>query len=140
MDCDSLSKIIGHHCYPMTDDGSIVFIETPLRFNDGDDIPAYAELGQGSVRFYDDGDVYSHFAGIGVRMEDDAEKQFLSAIAKSHGLAPTDIWEVEIVAAPEQAEAAFAQYMTAMSAFVKWEKERDDALEVLYRLHRGQVA
>lgn len=140
MDCDSLSKIIGHHCYPMTDDGSIVFIETPFRFNDGDDIPAYAELGEGVVRFYDDGGVYDHFAGIGIRMADDAEKQFLSVIAEAQGLARTAIWEVEIVAAPEDAAGAFAQYMVAMLAFVKWEKERDAALEIVYRENRGRVA
>lgn len=140
MDCDSLSKIVGYDCFPLTDDGSIVLIETPFRFHDGDDIPAYAELGPGGVRFYDDGDVYDHFAGLGIRMENDAEKQFVTAIAESHGLVRTDVWEVEIVAAPGQAAAAFAQYMAAMSAFVKWEREREDALEALYREVGGRVA
>jgi hypothetical protein len=140
MDCDSLSKIIGHHCYPMTDDGSVVFIETPFRFDDGDDIPAYAELSPDYVRFYDDGDVYDHFAGLGIRMETDANKQFVSDIAESHGLRRTAVWEVEIVAKPEQAVSAFTHYMAAMLAFVKWEKERDRALDALHREERGRAA
>ena len=111
-----------------TDDGSIVWIDTPFRFPDGDNIPAYAELGPGFVRFYDDGDGYSHFAGLGIRMEDDSMKKFLSAIAKSHGLVHTNVWEVEIVASPEQAASSFAQYMAAMHAFVKWENAREEAL------------
>jgi hypothetical protein len=32
------------------------------------------------------------------------------------------------------------QYITAMLAFVKWEKERDEALEVLYREERARLA
>jgi hypothetical protein len=137
MDCESLSKIIGYYCYPVSEDGTIVLIETPFRFHDGDDIPAYAELSVDSVRFFDDGDVYDHFAGLGIRMDDDANKQFLPDIAEAHGLTRTDLWEVELVARPDQVAASFAQYITAMLAFVQWEKERDEALEVLYREERA---
>ncbi len=52
MDCDSLSHLIGYYCYPMNEDGSIVFIRTLRTFDDGDDIPAYAELGPDYGRFF----------------------------------------------------------------------------------------
>jgi hypothetical protein len=140
MDCESLSKIIGYYCYPVSEDGNILLIETPFRFEDGDDIFAYAELFPHSVRFFDDGDVYWHFAGLGIRMEIDENKKFVTDIAEAHGLTRTDVWEVEIVARPEQVAEAFAQYMAAMLEFVKWEKERDEALEALYREECGLVA
>ncbi|WP_426174120.1 DUF1828 domain-containing protein [Massilia sp. TWR1-2-2] len=140
MDCESLSKIIGYYCYPVSEDGNILLIETPFRFHDGDDIPAYAELGPHSVRFFDDGDVYWHFAGLGIRMQSEENKQLISDIAEAHGLTRTEVWEVELVARPDQVAAGFAQYIAAMLAFVKWEKERDEALEVLYREERARLA
>jgi hypothetical protein len=140
MDCASLSNIIGYDCHLLTDDGSIALIDTPFRFCDGDDILAYAELGPGFVRFYDDGDVFDHFAGLGIPMKNDVDTQFVAAIAESHGLSFTDNGEVEIRSVPEQTAAAFEQYMTAMFAFVRWEKARDDAMEVLYREASGRVA
>ncbi len=90
--------------------------------------------------FFDDGDVYDHFAGLGIDMENDANKQFVSDIAEAHGLRRSALWEVEITAEPQQAVPAFAQYMAAMAAFVEWEKERDAALEALYRAERGRAA
>lgn len=140
MDYVSLSKIIGHDCHPLTDDGGLALIDTPFTFADGDEIPAYVELGPGFVRFFDAGDVFDHFAGLGIPMKNDADTQFLSSIAESYGLARTETWEVEILAAPEQAAAAFEQYMAAMFACVSWEKARDEALEILYRKDRGKVA
>lgn len=140
MNSASLSTIIGHVCHVIADDGSLAMIDTPFTFDDGDAIPAYAEFGPGFVRFFDGGDVFDHFEGLGISMEDDADTKFLSDIAESHGLCFTDNGEVEIRSAPEQAAAAFAQYMAAMFAFVKCEKSRDDALGVRYRKFSGRVA
>jgi hypothetical protein len=140
MDHTALSKVIGYDCHVIVDDGSLVMIDIPFTFADGDEIPAFAEFGPGSVRFFDAGDVFDHFYGIGMPMETDEDTRFLSDIAESHGLIFTDNGEVEIRSSPEQAVASFARYMDTMYACVKWEKERDEALEVLYREERGRVA
>ncbi len=140
MDCASLSEIIGHDCHLITDDGSIMVIETPYCFAEGDEIVAYAELGPGLVRFFDDGDVFDYFDGLGMRMESDAETHFLSGIAESHGLSFNRNGEVEICATPDLAATAFAQYISAMLAFVKWEKERAEGMTVLSREGLGRVA
>lgn len=140
MNSASLSTIIGHDCHVIADDGSLAMIDTPFTFDDGDAIAAYAEFGPDFVRFFDAGDVFDHFDGLGISMDDDGDTKFLSDIAESHGLSFTDDGEVEIRSAPGQACAAFAQYMAAMFAFVKWKKSRVDALGVRYRQFGGRVA
>jgi hypothetical protein len=141
MDYASLSKIIEHPCHPVTDDdGSIARIDIPFRFADGDEILAFVELGPEFVRFFDAGDLFDHFAGLGVPMNHDEDIQFLKSIADSHGLSVTELGEVEIVTAPERAVAAFAQYMAVVRACMEWERARDEALEIPYRQFRGRVA
>lgn len=140
MDHAALSKAIGYDCHVIVDDGSLVMVDIPSRFADGDEIPAFAEFGNGFVRFFDAGDVFDHFYSLSLSMETDEDTRFLSDIAELHGLAFTDYGEVEIRSAPELAVASFARYMDTMFACVRWEKERDEALEVLYRENRGRVA
>jgi hypothetical protein len=122
MNCAAISEMTGYECYPLSEDDTVALIETPFKFEDGDDIPAYVEFGQGFVRFFDDGEVYDHFAGRGLFFGDDYDIGFLSEIAGSNGLHFTDKCIIEIVAMPQDAAAAFAKYMAAMLAFVSWEK------------------
>jgi hypothetical protein len=121
MNCAAISEMTGYECYPLNEDDTVALIETPFKFEDGDDIPVYVEFGQGFVRFFDDGEVYDHFEGRGLFFGD-YDIGFLSEIAGSNGLHFTDKCIIEIAAAPQDAAAAFAKYMAAMLAFVSWEK------------------
>ncbi len=129
MNCALISKMIGFECHPLTDDGRVALIDTPLKFTDGDDIPAYVELGSDFVRFFDDGDVFFHFLGRGVPVDDEGGAQFLSAIAASNGVSYSEAGHVELQAAPENAAAAFSKYMAAMSAFIDLEKTWETGAE-----------
>lgn len=122
MDYAAISKIIGYSCHPLNDEGTIALIDIPFTFADGDDIPAYVEVDVGLVRFFDDGEVFDHFYFRGLFRGDEADTQVLSAIAAANGVSFTDAFKVEIDAVPQNATAAFANYMAAMLAFVSWEK------------------
>lgn len=122
MNCAAISEITGYECYPLSEDETVAEIETPFKYEDGDDIMAYVEFGKDFVRFFDDGDVYDHFEGRGLFFGDDYDLGFLSEIAGSNGLNFTDKCIIEIVATPQDAAAAFAKYIAAMLAFVSWEK------------------
>ena len=122
MNCAAISEITGYECYPLNSDDTVAQIETPFKFEDGDDIPAYVELGADSVQFFDDGEVYDHFAGRGLFFGKDYDIGFLSEIAASNGVSFSDKCIIEIAAMPQDAAAAFAKYMAAMLAFVSWEK------------------
>lgn len=74
------------------------------------------------MRFFDDGEVFDHFAGLGIFLGNDHDTELLSAIAASSGASFTDTCEIEIRAVPEQTQAAFAKYMAAMFASISWEK------------------
>lgn len=117
-----ISKMIGYACHPLTDDGSVAIIDTPFKFTDGDDIPVYVELGSDFVRFFDNGDVFFHFLGRGIAVDDEGGTQFLSTIAASNGVSYSAAGNVEIQIARDDAAAAFAKYIAAILAFVSWEK------------------
>lgn len=75
------------------------------------------------VRFFDDGEVYDHFAGRGLFSGENYDLGFLSEIAAAaNGLRFNDECIIEIAATPEGAAAAFAKFMAAMLDFVSWEK------------------
>jgi hypothetical protein len=133
MNSATLATIIGHDCRVIADDSSLVLIDTPFTFDDGDEIPAYAELGSGFVRFFDAGEVVEHFESLGISMEEGEDTKLVSDIAESHGLSFTDNGEFEIRSTQEEVAAAFAHFMAAMFAFVEWEKSRDEAVGVRYR-------
>ncbi len=122
MDYAAMSKMIGYPCHPLDGEGTRALIDIPFAFADGDDIPAYLEVGSDSVRFFDDGEVFDHFDFRGLSLENEQDTEFLSAIAVSNGVSFTDAGEIRIDAAPQDAACAFAKYVAAMLAFVSWEK------------------
>lgn len=122
MDYTAISTMIGHPCHLLNDEGTIALIDIPFTFADGDDVPAYLEVGPGLVRFFDDGEVFDHFYFRGLFRGDGANTDVLSAIAASSGVSFTEALKVEIDAVPEDAAGAFAKYLTVMRAFVSWEK------------------
>lgn len=128
MDYTAISTMIGHPCHPLNDEGSIALIDIPITFADGDDIPAYVEVGPGLVRFFDDGEVFDHFYFRGLFRGDDADTDVLSVIAASSGVSFTEALKVEVGAAPEDAAGAFAKYLAAMLAFISWEKAWEESL------------
>lgn len=128
-----ISKMIGYACHSLTDDETVAIIDTPFTFSDGDAIPVYVELGAGFVRFFDDGDVFFHFIGRGMPIDEEGGAEFLSAIVKSNGLSMTETGEIEIEVAPGEAASGFARYMASMHAVVGWEKARDAACQASLR-------
>lgn len=117
-----ISQLIGYTCHPLTDDGSVVIIKTPLKFADGDDVPAYVEIGSDFVRFFDDGDVFFHFLGRGIPVDAEGGTEFLSTIAESNGVSYSGAGNIEIQSSPGDCSSAFAKYMATMLAFISWEK------------------
>lgn len=117
-----LSQIIGYPCQAFTDDGSVAMIKTPFKFADGDDVPAYAEIGSDFVRFFDDGDVFFHFLGRGIPVDAERGTEFLAAIAESNGVSYSGAGNIEIQSAPGDCSSTFAKYMAALLAFISWEK------------------
>lgn len=122
MDYVEISKIIGYPCHPLNDEGTIALIEIPFTFTDGDDVPAYVEVELDLVRFFDDGELFDHFYFRGLFRGDEADTGVLSTIAASNAVSFTDELKLEVDTVPNEASAAFANYMAAMLAFVSWEK------------------
>lgn len=124
MICDQLSSLLGFECHPLTDDGAVVLVQTPFKFDDGDAMPVFVEMVNGQVRFFDDGATLRHFLGRGARIENKKHASFLAGIANKHSAAFSDQGEIESWSSQKDASQAFSSFMCTMLAVASWEKEQ----------------
>ena len=125
MICASIAKLIGFACHPLNDDGSVAMLDTPFAFPDGEDIPVFIEKIAGRIRFFDDGAAILHLLGRGVLLDDHRRTRFIKHLAEPHGVALTDMGELEVWAQYEDAPSAFSRYMSTMLALARWENDQD---------------
>lgn len=124
--CEQLAPLIGLHCTPMSEDGTLALIETPFRFPDGDALEIYAEQICDKVRFFDDCATLWHLSGRGLDCADDRRLRPLAGIVEEHGLHLSDRGEIEVVAGHAGAADAFAQMLRALLAVARWEADSQD--------------
>jgi hypothetical protein len=124
MICDQLHALLGFDCYPISEDGNIAMIQTPLTFDDGDGVPVFVQYTNGQVRFFDDGQVILHFVGRGLGFDSKRKSRFIRTAAEPHGVTLTESGELEVWAALEQASPAFAKYLSTLVAITTWERDQ----------------
>lgn len=130
---ENVSELLGFACHYLNDEGTLAAIDTPFVFQDGDPFPVYIEQREGKLRFFDDGGVIWHFIGVGIPLDEPGDSKFIEDLAAPNGLALNGEDELEIWAHAGQAPEAFARYISAMFAMVRWEQEQDAIAE-----HRRQ--
>lgn len=123
MICQQLHTITGFECMPLNDDGSLACIFTPFRFGDGAAFAMFAEQAGGQMRFFDDGGVLVHFAGRGVKIDDQRRTKFIRSAGEPYGVTLNEEGVLEIWAQREEAPTAFAKFLSAMAAISAWETE-----------------
>jgi hypothetical protein len=124
MICQQLNTLLGFDCSPFSESGEVVLVSTPFKFDDGDSVPVFAEQIAGQIRFFDDGQTLMHFIGRGVRIENKKQASFLINTAAKNGAAFTDQGEIEVWAPLEQAQTAFAKYVSTLIALTVWEADQ----------------
>jgi len=124
MICSQISSLIGISCHPLTDDGDVAMIDTSFAFEDGAGIPVYVEKVGEHVRFFDDGGVILHLRGRGVNLDDNRKTRFIKSLAEPVGVTLSDMGELEIWANAKDSPSAFAKYISAMLALVRWEHDQ----------------
>ena len=124
MICEQLSTILGLKCHPLTDDGTVVLVDTAFKFQDGDYVPVYVQHIANQVRFFDAGETVMHFIGRGVKFSDAKNAKFMKKIAEQNGSIFNDDGEIESWANQDNASEAFAKYMSAMLGLVRWEHDQ----------------
>lgn len=146
MICDQLNSLIGFECCPLNPAGNIALISTPFQFEDGEGVPAFAEVVNGQIRFFDDGGVILHFLGRGMKFDDKRKTRFISTATEENGTALNEDGEIEIWSPLDRASEAFAKFITTVLAISTWEKDQrgiapDAALfldEVVFALRTWQ--
>lgn len=107
---------------PLNPDGSVACLFLPIRYDDGDGMHIYVEqLSSNLVRFYDGGDVVSHFAGRGLNMADARKAKFIKNAADPSGVKLNDDGELEIYTKPEDASQGFASFLHTLTRIRDWE-------------------
>jgi len=130
MICEQLNKLLGFECSALNDEGTIAYIATPFRFSDGDPVPVYVEIIGEHVRFFDDGEVFLHFRGRGLALNNKRQAKFISAAASNHAdIVYSDDSVLQIVAVHNKAAEAFGKYIGALHDICAWERENEGVSE-----------
>lgn len=124
MICSQISSLLGIVCHPLNDDGSVAMLDTGFTFEDGDSVPVFLERHGQQVRFFDDGNVLLHFRGRGVSLESNRQPRFIKSLAEPNGVRLNKDGELEIWAKAEEAPAAFAKFISAMTQITHWERDQ----------------
>lgn len=124
MICSQISKLIGVSCYPLSEDGTVAYIDTSFVFEDGSSVPVFVEKVGDQLRFFDDGETILHLRGRGLALEDNRKTKFLRRLASMSQVALNEMGELEIWALVNDAPKAFARYMAAMLAVARWEADQ----------------
>ncbi|MFO1261917.1 MAG: DUF1828 domain-containing protein [Rhodoferax sp.] len=121
-----LTSLLGLTCHPLDDEGRIVMIETPFRFNDEDHIPVFVEEVGHQLRFFDDGVALMHFAGRGINLSTPNHLKFLKAAAEGHGARLTEAGEIELWTSATESASGFSRYVATLLDLVRWEHDRKE--------------
>jgi Domain of unknown function DUF1828 len=123
MICHQLTTLLGYQCHPLTDDGSVVLVDTSFTFQDGDFVPVYVQHIAGQVRFFDAGETILHLIGRGVDVSAPGKIKFLKTIAEKNGTVINTSGEIEVYESESNASNAFAKYLSTLLNVVAWETE-----------------
>jgi hypothetical protein len=128
MICDHLSSLLGMHCLPLDEAGTVALVETPFRFDDGDAVQIFVQATGNEVRFFDDGATAWHMVGRGLDVSDGRKHgRVLQGIADFHGLCLNERLCLEAKGEIDLAPQHFARFVAAMLAMAAWEREHRDA-------------
>lgn len=120
-----VSELLGIVCHHLDDAGDVAVVDTPFLFSDGDSIPVYIEQVGDKLRFFDDGELISRFMGFGYRLDEPGDTKFIEDLVEPSGVMLNDDDEFELWTDVGQVPVAFARYVSAMLAIVRWEDEED---------------
>lgn len=124
MICNRMSELLGLTCHPLTDDGLVAMIDSPFRYPDGNELPIFVEKLGPQIRFFDDGGALLHLFSRGISLDDHRKTKFIKSIAEPNHVKLNDLGELEIWSTEKDASTAFANYISAMLALVKWETDQ----------------
>ncbi|MES2322382.1 MAG: DUF1828 domain-containing protein [Pseudomonadota bacterium] len=121
---ENVAELIGMSCEVLDEYGHIGMVNTPFTFEDGDPLPVYVEKLGNQIRFFDAGSTIIHLLGRGLVLDSRRKTRFIKNLAEPNGVALTDAGELEVWTSAVNAPEAFARYMAAMLALVRWEQEQ----------------
>lgn len=117
----NLSDMFGSNCQIYDDNENLVSIGTTLLFWDDDPLCLFVEQAGSRFRIFDDGQVMMHMFGSGLHFRNESLLQSIALVAAPEGVSFNAEGEFEIWAESNDIADAFARYMSAMVALLKWE-------------------
>lgn len=116
MICHNLSEILGFVCHPLSEDGELVMIESPLTFPNGNTIPIFLKKIGNNIQFFDDHETVYHYIKSGYRgTEKSLDTSFIRSAIEPYELEFTDN-QISIWGRLETAKLTFAKYLSGLMA------------------------
>lgn len=121
MSCEGLIKRLGFECRMVSQ--TVIAVDTPFAFADGDPIGFYLEEQNDSLLLSDNSDTLSHFGEIGWDITDRRNWKAVKQIVSGFGFELTDFGEIVAHGIKSQGQSLFSGYVSAMLAVADLERE-----------------
>lgn len=116
MICHNLSEILGFACYPLSKDGTVAFIDSPLTFDDGNTLPIYLKQAGSNLYFFDDHETVYHYIKKGYRGEKERlDTTFIKMALSPYGL-NFENNQISVWGNINNAKQVFARYLSGLLA------------------------
>lgn len=126
MICEQLQSLAGIECMPLDEAGSVACIFLPLTFSDGDGMHVFVERVGNLIKFTDGGDVYHHFAGLGMDLSDGRKTAFLKNLASAYDVTLSDDMALECIVSQDKSQKGFADMLATFVSIRDWDAKNDD--------------
>lgn len=116
MICHNLSEILGFACHPLSEDGSVAFIDSPLTFLDGNSLPIYLKRAGTNLYFFDDHETVYHYIKKGYRGDKERlDTAFIRSALSPYGLSFENN-QISVWGSIHNAKEVFARYLSGLLA------------------------
>lgn len=119
-----IEELLGVRCARVDDEGRVFSIDTGLLFSDQDPVPAYVEVVESRLRFFDDGEILFHFEIRGLEIDEGWYPAFIPAIIGQYGVRVEEFAFIELWSALDGAADAFARFRAALKVLAQWEYDQ----------------
>ncbi|MBF6987221.1 DUF1828 domain-containing protein [Cupriavidus sp. IK-TO18] len=122
--CENLCANLGFSCESIDyAGGSVLALDTPFRFADGNAFTVYSEVIGVKVRFFDSSETLFHAMALGIRSFSAKGYQAIKGLVSKYGAEVSTSGEIELFCDANDTAAGFARYISSLLAIAEWEEQ-----------------
>lgn len=122
--CKNLCANLGFDCESIEfAGGSVLALDTPFRFADGNAFTVYSETIGPKVRFFDSSQTLFHAMAMGITSFSAKGYQSIKGLVSKYGADVSGQGEIELYCDADSLPSGFARYISSLIAVAEWEEQ-----------------